>query len=169
MKPFDYCPACATRLGEVDGEGGAHCPSCGRDWYRGSAPTAGAAIVHDGRALVTQRAREPEKGRFDVPGGFLRAGEEPIDGLRREVREELGVEIDASVGDCLSIVPHTYGPEGDFVLAIGFKATLVSGDPSPADDVADFRWVTIDELDDLDFAWPHDRDLIRRALEDATG
>jgi 8-oxo-dGTP diphosphatase len=118
---------------------------------------------------VTQRAREPEKGRYDVPGGFLRAGEEPIDGLRREVREELDVEIEATVDDCISMVPHTYGPEGDFVLALGFKARLVSGDPKPADDVAAFKWVTMDELDDLDFAWPHDRDLIRRALDDATG
>lgn len=169
MKPFHFCPACATRLGEVDAEGGSHCENCGRDWYRGSAPTAGAAIVHEGRALVTQRAREPEKGRYDVPGGFLRAGEEPIDGLRREVREELDVEIEATVDDCISMVPHTYGPEGDFVLALGFKARLVSGDPKPADDVAAFKWVTMDELDDLDFAWPHDRDLIRRALDDATG
>ena len=169
MKPFHHCPACATRLAEVDAEGGAHCPNCGRDWYRGSAPTAGAAIVHEGRALVTQRAREPQKGRYDVPGGFLRAGEEPIDGLRREVREELGVEIDASVEDCLSMVPHTYGDEGEFVLALGFRAKLVSGDPNPADDVAAFKWVTMDELDEVDFAWPHDRELIRRALEDATG
>lgn len=169
MKPFHYCPACASRLDDVDSEGGAHCPNCGRDWYQGSAPTAGAAIVENGRALVTQRAREPEKGRFDVPGGFLRAGEEVIDGLRREVREELGVEIDASIDDCVSMAIHHYGAEKDYVLALGFKATLVSGDPQPADDVAAFRWVTIDELDEVDFAWPHDRELIRRALEDATG
>jgi ADP-ribose pyrophosphatase YjhB (NUDIX family) len=125
--------------------------------------------VVEGRALVTQRAREPEKGKYDVPGGFLHAGEEAIDGLRREVREELGLEIESTVDDCISIAPHTYGPEGEFVLALGFKATLVSGDPVPADDVAAFKWVTIEELDDLDFAWPHDRELIRRALEDATG
>ena len=41
------------------------------------APTAGAAIVKDGRALVTVRAREPEKGKLDVPGGFLGPFEDP--------------------------------------------------------------------------------------------
>jgi ADP-ribose pyrophosphatase YjhB (NUDIX family) len=118
---------------------------------------------------VTQRAREPEKGKFDVPGGFLRPGEDPIEGLRREVREELSVEIETGLKECISIVPHTYGPEGDYVLALGFRATLVSGDPTPADDVAAFKWVTTEDLDGLDFAWPHDRELIRRALDDASG
>jgi ADP-ribose pyrophosphatase YjhB (NUDIX family) len=166
MKPFLHCPACATRLADSDAGEGSRCPSCERVWYRDSSPTAGAAIVHEGRALVTQRAREPEKGKFDIPGGFLRPGEEPIDGLKREVKEELGIEIETDLDQCISMVPHTYGPEGDFVLALGFRARLVSGDPSPADDVAAFKWVTTEELDGLDFAWPHDRELIRRALND---
>jgi ADP-ribose pyrophosphatase YjhB (NUDIX family) len=166
MKPFHYCPSCATRLRDADDEGGATCPSCERVWYQDSSPTAGAAIVHDGKALVTQRAREPEKGRFDVPGGFLRVGEEPVEGLKREVREELGIEIDTDVDQCISMVPHTYGMDGGYVLALGFRARLVSGDPSPADDVAAFKWVTTEDLDGLDFAWPHDRELIRRALND---
>jgi 8-oxo-dGTP diphosphatase len=111
------------------------------------------------------RGTEPMKGKFDVPGGFLLAGEDPIDGLRREVREETGLEIEVSMDDCLQIVPHTYGDEGDFVLSIGFKARLVSGEPKPDDDVAELRWVTEGEIDDLDFAWDHDRDLFRKALQ----
>jgi ADP-ribose pyrophosphatase YjhB (NUDIX family) len=169
MKPFDFCPSCAARLAAPGDDGKLHCPSCGRDWYLCSAPTTGAAIVETGRVLVTERARAPYKGKYDVPGGFLEPGEEPIDGLRREVREELGVEIESSVEDCVSMVLHTYGPEGDYVLALGFKAKLISGDPRPADDVAAFKWVTEDELDELDFAWPHDRELLRRALKDAAG
>lgn len=123
--------------------------------------------MREGKALVTQRGVEPEKGRFDVPGGFLDAGEEPIAGLKRELREELGVEVEAAIDDCVSMVPHPYGPEGDHVLALGFLARLVAGEPRAADDVADFRWVDEEELDDLDFAWPHDRELVRKALRRA--
>ncbi len=165
MKPFVFCPACGRPLQQPDAEGGAECRSCGRHWYRNSAPTAGAAIVRGGRALVTVRAREPERGRLDVPGGFLQWGEHPIDGLKREVKEELGVEIDVAVRDCVSMVPHRYGEEGDYVLSLGFRARHVSGEPSASDDVAEIRWVGMDELDDLDFAWEHDRDLVRHALE----
>lgn len=170
MKPFDFCPSCATRLEwRSDLIKGGQCPSCGRAWYRNSAPTAGAAIVRDDKVLVTQRAIEPEKGRWDVPGGFLAAGEAPIEGLRREIREELGIEVDVSVSDCVSMVPHTYGSEGDFVLALGFVAWLVSGEPEAADDVAAFRWIDRTEVDALDFAWEHDRDLVRGALDRAEG
>ena len=120
--------------------------------------------MQDGRALVSVRAREPEKGRLDVPGGFLLAGEDPITGLKREVKEELGVDIAVDVEDCVSMVPHRYGEEGDFVLALGFVARIIGGEIAPNDDVADVRWVVEDELDGIDFAWPHDRELIRKAL-----
>ena len=130
------------------------------------APTVGAAIVKEGKALATIRAREPEKGRHDVPGGFLGPEEHPLDGLKREVREELGIEIDASLDDIVQIVPHRYGTEGDIVMSIGFKARWISGDIAPADDVADVRWLAEEELDKVDFAWDHDAELLRRALED---
>ncbi len=141
------------------------CSSCGRSWYRSSSPTAGCTIVRDGKALVARRAREPEKGRLDAAGGFLLPGEDPITGLKREVDEELGIEIDVSVSDCVSMVPHEYGEEGDFVLSLGFVARLVAGEPSASDDVQEILWVSRDELDELDFAWPHDRELVRQALQ----
>lgn len=167
MKPFDYCPACATGLVPSDDGEGKQCPSCGLAWYRNSAPTTGCAIVSDGKALITKRARDPEKGRFDIPGGFLHAGEDVLDGLKREVREELGIEIDVTIGDLVQMVPHPYGEGGDYVLAMGFNARHASGDPEPADDVEEMRWVTLEELDELPFAWEHDKALVRRALEEA--
>lgn len=169
MKPFDFCPSCATRLEQDEERAGKACPNCARTWYPNPSPTVGAAIVRDGRALISKRGSEPEKGRYDVPGGFLNAGEEALDGLRRELREELGVEVDVTMNDCVQMATHTYGDEEDYVLAIGFLARLVSGDPEPSDDVADIDWVTLDELDDIDFAWEHDRDLVRKALLAAGG
>jgi ADP-ribose pyrophosphatase YjhB (NUDIX family) len=166
MTPYRHCPVHGSALDDPDAEGGAYCPACGRSWYRNMAPTAGAAIVKDGKALITVRAREPEKGKLDVPGGFLGPFEDPIEGLKREVREELGIEIETAVEDCISMVPHLYGDGGEAVLSLGFKVRWVSGEPSPADDVAEIRWLTEDELEVADFAWPHDRELLRRALKD---
>ena len=165
MKPFVFCPACAARLDDPDGEGGLRCPSCGRSWYRNSSPTVGCVLVRDGKALVSVRGKDPEKGKLDVPGGFLLPGEHPIDGLKREIKEELGVEIDVEVEDCLSMATHHYGDEGDWVLALGFGARLVTNEIEASDDVAEVRWVAREELDDLDFAWPHDRELVKRALD----
>jgi NADH pyrophosphatase NudC (nudix superfamily) len=163
-RPFRFCPADGTELVDSGNDSGDRCPQCDRTWYHNAAPTAGAAIVDGSRALVTKRAREPEKGRFDVPGGFLEAEEGPIEGLKREVREELGIDVDVSLSDLVQMVPHPYGDDGDYVLSLGFKARYVGGDPTPADDVADVQWVTAADLDAVDFAWEHDRDLVRKAL-----
>ncbi|MDP9475705.1 MAG: NUDIX domain-containing protein [Actinomycetota bacterium] len=163
-EPFRFCPADGTKLGEPRPSGGVACPRCGRSWYRSSVPAVGAVIVENGKALVTVRAREPEKGRLDLPGGFLKVGEHPADGLVREIREELGVEAEV-VGDSVLQATHTYGEGGDWVLAIGFRVRIVGGEIRPADDVAGVRWVSLEEIDDLDFAWAHDRELVRAALE----
>jgi 8-oxo-dGTP diphosphatase len=120
--------------------------------------------VRDGKALVTVRSREPEKGRVDVPGGFVEVGEHPVRGIEREVREELGVEVEVEEKPVL-LATHTYGPGGIWVLAISFLARLVDGEPSPADDVAEIRWVSAEDIDGLDFAWEHDRRLIKAALD----
>ena len=162
--PFRFCPADGTRLSEPRPSGGVSCPLCGRSWYRNPVPAVGAVILEDGRALLTVRAREPEKGRLDLPGGFLELGERPAEGLAREAREELGVELEVDETPVL-LAPHTYGPEGVWVLAIGFRARIVSGEPTPSDDVAGIRWVAVEDLDAADFAWEHDRRMVRESLE----
>ncbi|MCA1728027.1 MAG: NUDIX domain-containing protein [Actinobacteria bacterium] len=162
-EPFKFCPADGTRLEDPRPSGGAECPLCGRSWYRNSAPAVGAVIVEDGRALVTVRAREPEKGRIDLPGGFLEVGEHPVDGLVREAREELGVELEVVKRPVLLAI-HTYGEGGAYVLAIGFRARITDGEIRPTDDVTEVRWVSAEELDSVDFAWEHDREMVRAAL-----
>lgn len=165
MSPFRFCPRCSSELEPAGNDSGAHCSNCDKTWYHNAAPTAGCVIVRDDKALVTKRARHPEKGRFDIPGGFLDPDQDPVSGVQREVSEELGMTIEVTYEDLIQAVPHRYGEDGDWVLAIGFIARRASGQPEPADDVAEVRWVTAGEIDDIDFAWEHDRDLVKRALQ----
>ena len=120
--------------------GGARCPLCGRSWYRSSAPALGATVVRDGKALVTVRPYEPEKGRVSVPGDFLKVGVHPVDGIAREAREELGLELEVVEGPIL-LALHTYGPDGARVLTIRYRPRVVEGEPNPTDDVAETRWI----------------------------
>ncbi|CAN5725726.1 NUDIX domain-containing protein [soil metagenome] len=165
MKPFDFCPACGTRFEEGAPDGGRQCSSCGRSWYLNPAPTAAGVLVRDGKALLAVRGQEPDKGRLDVPGGFVEIDESPVEAVRREMREELGIEVEVREDDYVQSAAHQYGEEGDWLLSMGFRVRLLSGDIAPADDVADVRWVSREELDDLDFAWPHDRELVRKVLD----
>ena len=60
-----------------------------------SRPVVGVgAIITDGdRVLLVRRGREPSKGLWSIPGGMLELGESLVDGIRREVREEVGLEV----------------------------------------------------------------------------
>ena len=56
----------------------------------------GALIFERDRILMAQRGKEPLKGWWSLPGGALETGELLADGVRREVREETGLEIRAA-------------------------------------------------------------------------
>ena len=63
--------------------------------YASSKATVGALCIDDeGRVLLARRGAEPFRGRWDLPGGFLDEGEHPLDGVRREFREEGGVDVE---------------------------------------------------------------------------
>ena len=81
---------------------------------------------------------------WDIPGGFIEEGEEPLETLRREMDEETGLEIEPT--EFLGGFPDRYGDGGIYTLNLYWTARIVSGEPAPADDVADLRWFSPDEL-----------------------
>ncbi|MDI9430594.1 MAG: NUDIX domain-containing protein [Planctomycetota bacterium] len=85
------CGAAALRL--VAGKQ-LYCDHCGFEFYLNPA-AAVAALISDaeGRLLIVERAQEPRKGTWDLPGGFVDPGESAEEALRREVREETGLEL----------------------------------------------------------------------------
>jgi 8-oxo-dGTP diphosphatase len=154
-----FCPRCASSLAVEKAE--ALCPSCGFTSYAQSAPAVAAFVVEDGRTLLGLRAHEPDAGHWDLLGGFLDEGEDPLVGLRRELLEETGLEIEP--GGYLGAYVDSYGETGTAVLNLVFEARVVSGDMAPADDVAELRWFDLDDLparEELAFSW------VSRFLED---
>jgi 8-oxo-dGTP diphosphatase len=119
--------------------------------YANSAATASALVVNDrGRVLLARRAGEPRAGCWDAPGGFLEEWEHPLDALRRELREETGLEIEPL--DFLGVWVDRYGdaPDARATLNLYWTARAVSGEEAPADDVSELRWFARDELPPAD-------------------
>jgi len=151
---WKYCPRCSA---ELQGDTASKkCPSCGSAYYAHSAPAVSALVVEDGRVLLARRAFEPDAGLWDTPGGFLEEGEEPQEGLRRELKEETGFEIEP--GRFLGTYLDTYGegPTAASVLNLVYEAAVVSGEMHAADDVSELRWFAADELpadDEYAFRW----------------
>jgi ADP-ribose pyrophosphatase YjhB (NUDIX family) len=144
VRAFRFCPWCGGPLAEPVGER-QDCASCGEPSYLNPKPTASAILVHDtGRVLLGRRAIEPHRGLWDTPGGFTRPGESLEECVRRELREEAGVEIE--VGRLVITVPDFYGDTGEATVNAFFECRVVSGDPQPDDDVAELRWFARDAL-----------------------
>jgi mutator protein MutT len=114
---------------------------------RKSIVVAAALVFHQGRLLITQR---PPTGHlaslWEFPGGKLEPGETFEECLRRELREELAIEIEP--GTFLSAISHSY-PELTVHLRF-FKCTWLGGTLKPIACQA-FRWVSQRELNHFHF------------------
>ena len=105
-------------------------------YYANSAPTVGALCEDElGRLMLVRRAIEPRKWKWDTPGCFLEEGEEPLDGLRRELREETGLEIEPGEFFAALIDLYGDGPAAQFVLSLNWTARILGGTPVAADDI----------------------------------
>ncbi len=110
---------------------------------------AGALIVGNA-LLVAQRARPPAlAGLWELPGGKVASGETDESALARELKEELGVDVTvgARIGVDVALNPTT--------ALRAYRVTQTGGELHPNDHRA-LRWITVDELDVLDWV-PADR------------
>jgi 8-oxo-dGTP diphosphatase len=118
-----------------------------------------AVIRKDGRFLITQRLDDVHLARlWEFPGGKVEAGESLESALRREIREELSVDID--IGDEFYSVEHEY--PGKSVRLHFFNCDIAEGRPE-ARGVADLRWVLPAELAHFEFP-PADVKLIEKLI-----
>lgn len=114
-------------------------------------PSVGALIFRDGKLLIIRRGNPPYAGYWSIPGGKVKWGESLEKALKREIREELSVEIE--IEKLAGIVESIYR-EGDEVkyhyIIIDYFCRIVSGEPVASDDALELRWVSIEELSKLD-------------------
>lgn len=94
--------------------------------------------------MLTRRAGDPDAGRWDLPGGFVGEGEHPHDALRRELREETGLEVEPR--DFVGVWMDTYGEGGPATLNLYWTAAAADGEATAADDVAEVGWFAPDDL-----------------------
>src|SRR3990170_232288 len=106
----------------------------------------GGIVVNDGDLLMVRRAKEPGMGLWSIPGGHVEHGEYLTDAVRREVKEETGLDVE--VADLVGIL-EVLGPDHLVILDFGARVET-RAEPAPSDDVSEARWVPLEEVADLE-------------------
>jgi len=108
----------------------------------------GALIFRDDCILLAERGKEPLKGYWSLPGGVVEVGETLDQAIRREVREETGLEVE--VVEVLEIFERIMRdsedrPEYHYVL-IDYMCLAPEGEARPGSDVSKVAWVRRQDL-----------------------
>ncbi len=167
LEKFQYCPVCGSSHFVENNFKSKRCEDCGFVYYANICAATAAFIVNDRQELlVVRRAKEPAKGTLDLPGGFCDMQETVEEGMRREIKEETGLEV----GEIkyLFSSPNIYMYSGlgvhtvdmDFLVPVHGDIPVVKAD----DDAAEALWIPIDEVNPADFGLTSIRNAVVRFL-----
>jgi ADP-ribose pyrophosphatase YjhB (NUDIX family) len=87
---FKFCPACASTKIIFKDNKSFKCPDCGFTYYHNTAAATGCVVSTRRGVILLVRGKDPSKGKLALPGGFVDPGEGALEGLRRELQEEIG-------------------------------------------------------------------------------
>jgi ADP-ribose pyrophosphatase YjhB (NUDIX family) len=160
---FHHCPRCSAPnskppVGEI-----FDCAKCGfRLYFNPAVSTAGFIERADGRVLMIRRAKDPAKGKLAPPGGFVDCGETAEDSLRREVREETGLEIRGIRYLTSHPNRYLYREVTYRILDLFFVAQAADPDAGKAlDEVVELLWLSPASLLPEEMAFPSMGEALR--------
>ncbi len=152
---FRYCPRCGSENPHC-GSVPFRCAQCQFTEFFGPVAAVGALIVNQsGELLLVRRAREPGKGKWGLPGGFVDRDETMEEALARETMEETQLRIASS--QYLMTFPNHYDYRGVLIPVIDlfFVCRVVAADQLvlSQDELEDHQWIRpgIAELDNMAF------------------
>lgn len=168
MKPVDlfrHCPQCGQPARNV-GRAPFHCDACGFLFYFNPAIAVGALLIApDDTLLLVRRAKDPHRDKLTVPGGFVDAGEIAEDALRREIREEVAMEVEGL--DYFCSLPNTYHYRGvtyqvlDFFFVGRVNSKTARAEPA---EVSEICWRKAEQIKLEEIAFDSVREAMRRFL-----
>ena len=169
LDKFAYCPVCGSPHFLVNNFKSKRCRDCGFTYYANPCSATAAFIVNDREEmLVVRRAKEPAKGTLDLPGGFVDMDETAEEGMRREIKEETGLDV----GDIryLFSSPNVYQYSGmgihtldmDFLVRVPGGSVAVTA----ADDAAEALWIPITQVKPDEFGLTSIRNAVIRFLNE---
>jgi mutator protein MutT len=153
LDKFRYCPACGSSRWEINNFKSKHCKDCHFIYY-GNAQAAVAAFIQNeqGDLLVCRRAHDPAKGTLDLPGGFVDMEETAEEAIRREIQEELGLEVHNLQYRCSLPNRYEYAGMRLHTLDLLFECRVKNtAKPIAKDDVSEAFFMSLNTISPDDF------------------
>jgi 8-oxo-dGTP diphosphatase len=126
----------------------------------------GGVVIADGRTLLIRRGSAPLQGHWSIPGGMLELSESIVEGVRRELAEETGLEV--RVLDLIEvferIVPGEGGRTRYHFVILDYLCEMAGGEARAGSDVTDVAWAGEEELEKYSLTAMATR-VIKRAFE----
>lgn len=139
-RDHQFCGHCGAPTERVPRERARRCPACGLVSYPRISPAI-IVLIERGREILLARGHAFASGRFGIVAGFVEPGESLEDAVRREVREEVGIELRDVAYFGSQPWPFPHG------IMIGFRAQHLFGEITIDDtELAEAGWYSIDNL-----------------------
>lgn len=162
-RTFRFCGQCGQKTTDIPGERAKKCDGCGLTNYPRLSPSIIVSVVRDNRILLARSPRFPNN-MYSVLAGFVEPGESLEECVQREVREEVGIEVEniRYFGSQNWPFPHS--------MMIGFTADHASGEISIDNrEIVDARWFSPDEVPRLPGSYSIARRLIDHFINGSSG
>lgn len=176
MKPiedtFQFCPQCSAEVATANAQQAVsanpfRCSKCEYVFYFSPTAAVGGIITDGAKILFLVRGKDPGKGQFGIPGGFVDAGETLEESLTREVLEEASLKVTEM--SYLCSFPNQYEYRGVAVQVTDafFECSVETLDTlsAQATEVQEFRWLEPDAATLNNLAFESNRRAIERCLE----
>lgn len=167
IETIQFCMRCGHAV-ELRAEAGRMrpvCPRCGWVYYFAPQVAAVAILTRgQGEFLLAQRAENPGKGSWGLPGGFVELGETVEEALARELLEETGYSIE--IGKLVGVWSYFNATRNIAGVVLVYEAHVTGGELRLASDAAAAEWIGYGELERFTLAFEtHRAALARWAME----
>jgi len=151
---FRYCANCGHKSLQPFESKGCVCALCGFQYFLNPGAVVSGIIELGDKIILTKRARDPQKGLWAFPGGFVEYGEGLEDALAREIHEELNLEVCSATYLCSGWETYLY-QEVTYPLVVTFFVVRVRNEIQieANDDVESYSLVSSNGISGYQFAF----------------
>lgn len=143
---YKSCPCCSEKLSHKGGNL-LVCSGCNFNLYVNPSPCCDVIIEDErGQIMLVKRKDPPKQGWWDIPGGFMVPDEDAQTSAKREIKEELDVDIE--VNEIIGAYPERYEHNNIEIplLVIFVNAKITQGTIKVGDDVSDYKYFSKEEI-----------------------